>query len=323
MTAVNTVLGKIDVNNLGVTLIHEHLRNGFAGWECDPFSLPYDRNAAADICVSALEEAKSYGLNTLVDVTPIDLGRDVELQKIVSERTGINIISSTGLYEESMGASAYFKFRSTMFDITTEIYEIFMKEITQGIGDTGVKANIIKVGTGNGCISTYEESVLRAASRAHKDTGIPIITHTDGGTMGPEQADLFISGGCDPERIVIGHIGGNTDTAYHTAVLDKGVSIAFDRFGLGALVPDSTCIECITELVDLGFQSKIMISHDYVPYFLGRNNSLPDFAKDFIPDWSFSHVFKNIIPRLKSAGLHDDTINTIVVDNPRNLFGNE
>jgi phosphotriesterase-related protein len=321
MVYVNTVFGKLPVDVLGVTLIHEHLCNSFAGWDCDAYSLPYDRSIAADFCVEAIEDAKLYGLNTLVDVTPIDLGRDVELQKIVSERTGINIISATGLYEESMGSSSYFKFRSTFSDATAEIYETFMKEITQGIGDTGVRPGVIKVGTGDGSISVYEEGVLRAAARANRETGISIVTHTVSGTMGPEQADLFIREGCDPGRIMIGHMCDSSNIDYHKSVLEKGTFIAFDRFGLDALVPDATRKDCIIKLVELGYADRIMLSHDYVPYFCGRTNKLPDFTKDLIPDWSFTHVLKNIIPGLKDAGLSDETVNTIMVDNPRRLLG--
>jgi phosphotriesterase-related protein len=166
MAEVNTVLGKIDGNDIGMTLVHEHLCTGLAGWDCDAFSLPYERSAMAEVCAQALDEARGYGLNTLVDVTPIDLARDVELQMMVSDKTGINIVSATGFIDEATGANAYFKFRSRIFDVTTEIYEIFMKEITQGIGNTGVKAGVIKVATGHGCISQYEERPVGCMKRS-------------------------------------------------------------------------------------------------------------------------------------------------------------
>ncbi|MEE9490832.1 MAG: phosphotriesterase-related protein, partial [Dehalococcoidia bacterium] len=142
MAMVNTVLGPISTDELGPTLIHEHLLVATPGWECDALAVPYNREVFATACVEALEKAKAYGMKTMVDATPIDLGRDVELQKQVSERSGINIICATGLYMEAMGKPAYLKFRSQFGDTTTEIYETFMKEITQGIGDTGVKAGV-------------------------------------------------------------------------------------------------------------------------------------------------------------------------------------
>ncbi|TET15344.1 MAG: phosphotriesterase-related protein, partial [Dehalococcoidia bacterium] len=305
----------------------EHLILAYPGWECDALAVPYDREAIATACVEALERAKAYGMKTLVDATPIDLGRDVELDRMVSERTGINIICATGLYMEAMGKHSYLSFRSQFGDTTTEIYETFMKEITQGIGDTGVKAGVIKVATGQGELSPYEERILRAAAMAQKETGIPIITHTEGGTMGPEQAALLISEGAAPERIVIGHIGGNANLQYHTSILEQGAYIAFDRLGLEFLFPDNLRKACIIGLVGIGYADRIMLSHDYCGdhsvCWLGRPVELPDFAKPLFANWSYAHVFKNIIPALKEAGVSDDKIDTMMVQNPRRLFSGE
>ena len=320
MAEVNTVLGPISSDELGMTLIHEHLTLCYPGWECDALAVPYDREAIATSCVEALEEAKAHGVKTLVEASPNDLNRDVELDRMVSKRSGINIICATGLYMESMGKPAYFKFRNQVFDTATEIYETFMKEITQGIGDTGVKAGVIKVGTGHGEISTHEEIVLKAAARAQKETGVPIITHTESGTMGPEQAALLISEGANPRRIMIGHIGGNANLQYHISVLEQGVYIAFDRLGIDFFFPDTLRKACIIGLLGIGYASRIMLSHDYAPYWLGRPSELPDFVKPLLANWSYAHVFKNIIPALKQAGVSDDNIHTMMVDNPRQLF---
>ncbi len=323
MAMINTVLGPISSDELGVTLIHEHLILAYPGWECDALAAPYDREAIATVCVEALEQAKAYGLKTMVDATPIDLNRDVELDRMVSDRLGINVICATGLYMEAMGKPAYLKFRSQLVDTTTEIYETFMKEITQGIEDTGVKAGVIKVATGRGEISDYEERVLRAAARAQKETGVPIITHTEAGTMGPEQADLLISEGADPRRIMIGHIGGNANLQYHTSILDKGVYIAFDRLGIEIMFRDALRKACIIGLIGIGYANRIMLSHDYSPYWLGRSVELPDIAKTLLANWSYSHVFENIIPALKEAGVTDENINMMMVENPRRLFAGE
>ena len=321
MANVNTVLGLISADELGLTLIHEHLALGYPGWECDALAPPYDREAATTTCVNALKGAKAYGMRTLVDATANDFGRDLELQKAVSERLSINIICATGMYTEKQGKTGYLKFRSQVYDITTEVYETFMKEITQGIGDTGVKAGVIKVATGHGQISHYEERILKAAARAQKDTGVPIITHTEAGTMGPEQADLLISEGADPKRIVIGHIGGNANLQYHISVLEKGVYIAFDRLGIEFLSPDTLRKACIIGLVGIGYANRIMLSHDYWPYWPGRPFEMPDVARHLVANWSYVHVFKNIIPALKEAGISDEKINTMMVENPRKLFG--
>ena len=315
MAEVNTVLGPVRADELGQTLIHEHLVVAYPGWDCDALAPPYDREAAAAACVEALKEAKGYGMRTLVDATPNDLGRDVGLQKIVADRLGMNIICATGMYREGRGKAGYLKFRSQMFDTTTEVYETFAEEITTGIGDTGVKAGVIKVATGRGQISRYEESMLKAAARAQKETGVPIISHTEAGTMGPEQADLLISEGADPKRIAIGHIGGNANLQY--------VYIAFDRLGIDLLFPDTLRKACIIGLLGIGYANRIMLSQDYWPYWLGRPFEMPDSMQPLLADWSYVHVFKDIIPALKEAGVTDDKINTMMVDNPRRLFGGE
>jgi len=323
MATVNTVLGPVSTDDLGATLIHEHLVLGHPGWECDALAAPYDRGVIAKVCGEALEEAKACGLKTMVDASPIDLSRDVELARMVSETTGVNIIVATGMYMEAMGKSAYYRFRGPMADTTAEMCETFVKEITQGIGDSGIKAGVIKVATGHGQITGYEERVLRAAARAQKETGVPIITHTEAGTMGPEQADMLISEGAEPGRIVIGHIGGNADLKYHTSVLDRGVYIAFDRLGIDIMQPDALRKACIIGLVGIGYADRIMLSHDYSPYWLGRTTGMPEVAKALMGNWSYSHVFKNIVPALREAGVSEKKIDSMLVGNPGRLFGGE
>jgi len=323
MANVNTVLGPVSADELGVTLMHEHLVFAYLGWECDALAPSYDREAVAAACVDVLRGAKSCGLKTLVDATATDMGRDIELQKIVSEKLGINIICATGFYTEKYGKSGYFKFRSQMYDIISELSEIMIKEITQGIGETGVKAGIIKVSTGHARISSYEEKVLRAAARAQKETGVPIITHTEAGTMGPEQADLLISEGADPKRIVIGHMCGNADLRYHVSVLEKGVNIAFDRLGIDILFPDKLRKACLIGLIGIGYADRVMLSQDCWAYWLGRPFEFSEATKPLLANWSYTHVFNNIIPALKEAGVSEDKINALMVENPRRLFGGD
>jgi len=321
MAKVNTVLGQVSADELGVTLMHEHLIFAYSGWDCDAMAPPYDREAAATACVEALREAKGCGLKTLVDATASDMGRDIELQKMVSDRLGINIICATGFYTERYGKTHYFKERSMIYDIVSELCETLIQEITQGIGNTGVKAGIIKVSTGHARISSYEEKVLKAAARAQKETGVPIITHTEAGTMGPEQADLLLSEGADPKRVVIGHMCGNSALNYHISVLEKGVNIAFDRLGIDALFPDRLRKACLIGLLGIGYTDRIFLSQDCSAYRLGRPFEFLDTFKQMLVNWKYTHVFNNIIPALKEAGVSQEKINTLMVENPRRLFG--
>ncbi len=197
-----------------------------------------------------------------------------------------------------------------------------MQEITQGIGKSGVKPGVIKVATGLNSISTIEEAVLRAAARASKETGLPIITHTEAGTMGPEQAALLIGEGVDPERIMIGHMCGNPSLQYQMSVLDQGVNIAFDRFGIEMFLPDKVRTATLVGLLGTGYGKHIMLSHDFIGCSSGRGGRMPEEGLRKVANWSYSHIFRDIIPALKQAGVIDEQIRTMMVDNPKRLLSN-
>jgi phosphotriesterase-related protein len=324
MKKINTVLGSIAAEDLGVTLIHEHIVAGFPGWECDPLSRPYNREKMVQLSLRSLEPVKAYGLNAMVDATPADLYRDVEIMKAVSEQLQIHIVCSTGRYTEDMGQWTYLKQRSRsgVGNMSDELYDGMMQEITQGIGKSGVKPGVIKVATGLNSISTIEEAVLRAAARASKETGLPIITHTEAGTMGPEQAALLIGEGVDPKRIMIGHMCGNPSLQYQMSVLDQGVNIAFDRFGIEMFLPDKVRTAMLVGLLGTGYGKHIMLSHDFIGCSSGRGGRMPEEGLRKVANWSYSHIFRDIIPALKQAGVIDEQIRTMMVDNPKHLLSN-
>ncbi|MBE0480997.1 MAG: phosphotriesterase-related protein, partial [Dehalococcoidia bacterium] len=173
----------------------------------------------------------------------------------------------------------------------------------------------------NGSISEYESNILKAAARAQRETGVPIITHTESGTMGPEQADLLLSEGAEPSRVAIGHMVGNSDLAYHLATLDRGMFIAFDRLGLDAVCPGRLAKGCIIGLLGIGFEKQIMLSHDYVRHFPGNPLSQAGALREVMPNWSYTHIMIDIMPDLKRIGVSDEQIRTLMIDNPRRLFG--
>jgi phosphotriesterase-related protein len=310
---INTVLGPISPSEMGKTLMHEHVMFGFGGWYANDTLTPFDRDACIKKTLSIAEKLKTFGVNTVIDTTPNDCGRDVEILREVSEKSGLHIICSTGLYSEADGAPGYFKFRLRFTgNVMDEFYELYINEIEKGIGRTGTKAGVIKVATGDGVITDYEETALKAAVEVHKATGIPIITHTGGAaTMGIEQTDLLLSEGANPDRVVIGHMDGSSDIGYHLAILDKGVSIAFDRLGLPGFTSEEGSLACLLGLIGIGKQERIMISHDNIWYFLGHDAIDPNPV----------YIFENVIPRLKKAGITDEMIDTIMTDNVRHLFG--
>jgi phosphotriesterase-related protein len=317
---VNTVCGPVSSDEMGVTLMHEHLQYGYAGWYAHTNKLQ-DKEKTFAIALKAMEDIKGCGVKTYVDATPADSGRDAEFYKEVSEKSGINIVCSTGLYTEGQGGSPYFKFQSLLADGVELLTEWLMKEIEEGIGNTGIKAGVIKVATGLNAITDYEGMALQAAARAQHKTGVPIISHTEAGTMGPEQADILLSEGANPKQIAIGHAGGSADLKYHVRILDKGANLAFDRLGLDAELwsagPDKYRKACIVGLISMGYVNQLMFSHDVVLNWLGGDVVLP---QEMVGNWYPTHVFKNIIPDLKKSGITDEHIHTIMVENPRKMF---
>jgi phosphotriesterase-related protein len=166
MKAINTVTGTASPEQLGTTLMHEHLLIGFAGWELDCAAPRFERKSALKTCVERLKELRDLGLETFVDPCPMDIGRDVSFMAEIASASGMRVICSTGLYKEDLGKAAYFRSR-TIDDIAS----IYVSEINKGIDDTGIKAGLIKCATSKGQITKYEEMCLRAAARAHKATG--------------------------------------------------------------------------------------------------------------------------------------------------------
>ncbi|BCJ86353.1 phosphotriesterase family protein [Effusibacillus dendaii] len=323
---VNTVTGPVAAEDLGKTLMHEHFIFGYPGFQGDTTLGPYDRNAYLQIGIEVAERAKAHGVKTVVDPTPNECGRDPELLREISERTGVQIVCATGYYYEGESATAYFKFRSAMGNVEDEIYEMYMKEITEGIGNTGIKAGIIKLASSKDQITPYEQMFFRAAARVQKETGITILTHTQEGTMGPQQAELLVSNGADPTRVMIGHMDGNTNVSYHLQTLQYGVNIGFDRFGLEGLVGtphDVDRVAVLLGLIGLGYQNQIMLSHDTVNIWLGRPLHMPEAMQQMVANWHITHIFDNIIPKLKAAGISDETLHTLFVSNPAKTFGAE
>lgn len=322
MGKVNTVLGPVSAEELGRTLVHEHFLFGYPGWSGDVTLGPFDREGCLKAGLEMVEKVRAHGVNTIVDATPNETGRNPEILREIAEKTGMNIICSSGFYSEAEGASAYFKLRSQLGDGVAQIQEMFKKEVTEGIGETGIKPSVFKLASSKGTITAYEEMFFKAAAHVSREEGVSIITHTEEGTMGPEQADLLISEGADPKRIAIGHIGGNTDINYLMNVLEKGVYISFDRFGIEGLAgapTDERRKACLIGLLGVGYAHQIMISQDWVNHWLGRPG-VTEIVSMVMPRWSPTNIFENIIPALLKAGVTQDQIDTMMIENPRRFL---
>lgn len=325
MADINSVAGLIDSGKLGRTLMHEHFLFGFAGFQGDATLGGFKEEEYIRDCVQAVEDARAYGVETIVDATTNECGRNVRFLKKIADLTGMHIICSTGYYFQAESAFAYWNFRRGFADIQEEIFEMMITELTKGIEGTDIRAGVIKLASSQGEITPTEEIFFKAAARAQKESGCVIITHTQLGTMGPEQAELLISEGADPAKIAIGHMCGSTDLAYHERVLKQGVYINMDRFGLeGELFhtpTDEERMDVIKALADKGYGDHILLGHDSVNVNLGRGLIMTPKMQELMKDANIRTIGKKVIPGLKKRGMTDAQIEALLTDNPRALFG--
>jgi phosphotriesterase-related protein len=324
---VNTVTGPIGLDQIGRTLMHEHLFIAFSGAEFDPLAV-FDRAAFVAEAVKRLTELRTvYGVKTFVDPCPIELGRDATLMKEIAEKSEMQVVCTTGFYFEEMGLPIYWRARTVQ-----EIADLYIREIVHGIGNTGVKAGAIKVATGAPAITALEHKFLEAACIAQKATGVPIITHTQDGHAGPDQQAAFAKGGVAAHKCLIGHCCGNPDPAYHQRIVDGGTYIGFDRIGLLRFQPDEVRADNLVTLVRNGYRPQIMMSQDRHCGWMGK------FARQLSPQeqahidalraegkWPphYSYLFTDFVPMLKQRGLTDADILPILDDNPRRFFAGE
>jgi phosphotriesterase-related protein len=316
-TQVNTVQGRKNASELGRTLIHEHVLVGFPGWFMDARQPPFKRAEAVSRVVDAFQELHAHGVRTVIDPCPMDLGRDVEFIAEVSQKSGVSLICTTGVYAESMGIP--YTLRALPIEAVTEV---FVKEIEDGIGSSGVRAGLIKIATGEGAVTEYERKMVAASARAAKITGVPLISHTENCSCGHDQIDIATGEGLASSSPIVGHSDGRDDHDYQRSLAERGAYVGFDRFGLEQIVPDAVRMKNLKKLADAGHKERIMVSHDTVSCWLGGlpGGMAPESLHKIVPNWRMTHLFENIFPELKRMGMSEGDLELIVCENPRRYF---
>ena len=321
MEWINTVVGRITSEQLGMTLIHEHLLIGFPGWQMDTVT-PFRRADALARAVEKLQELRSLGVKTFVDPCPSDLGRDVEFMAEVAQRSGMQIICAAGAYKQDQGITYTFSAMTA-----EQICEIYVRELTDGVGATGIRAGLIKVATGAHKITPYEQKLLQAAGRAAVQTGCSVLTHTDHASMGVEQIAALTAAGVPAHRILVGHSDGRADHDYHVSLAERGAYLGFDRFGIETLIADALRIESVMKMVSAGYVQALCLSHDATcgawlgrPSFDGLRVVSSERLQAALPQWEPTHLFKRVLPRMRELGLSEAHIQTMLVDNPARYF---
>ncbi len=319
MPTVSTVKGRIDTSQLGPTLMHEHIFV-LSTEIAQNFPAPWgDEQARISNAVVRLKELKQKGVDSIVDLTVIGLGRYIPRIQLIAESTDINILVATGLYTYN-DVPMYFHMRGPgrPFGGPEPMTEMFVNDIEKGIAGTGVKAAILKCATDKQGITRGVERVLRAVAQAHRQTGVPISTHTHAATRrGLDQQRIFLEEGVDLTRVIIGHSGDTTDIDYLEELIANGSYLGMDRFGVDTFLPFENRVETVARLCERGHASKLVLSHDAACF----NDWIPEekVAATF-PRWHYLHIHDDVIPALKARGVSDEQLNTMLVANPRKIF---
>lgn len=320
-----TVTGPVHDDQLGKVLVHEHVQAVFAGQELDPSPRPPREHFVAR-AVERMLQLREFGVNTFVDPCPIDLGRDVTIQKEVAERSGMNIVCATGFYMEADGIGIPYYWRQRWPE---EIAELYLHEINHGVGDTGVRPGLIKIATGNP-VGRHERKVLHGAALAAAECSLPVLSHTQNAVGGHEQQDILERHGVDLRRTLIGHQDPQDDIGALVAIAERGSYIGIDRVGLSREATDEHRVELVAGLVEAGFGDRVCLSQDHScyepsprPAFWIPPQRAEELAKEVIPNimWELTdrphtYLFTDFLPRLRARGIDDATIDAMVSTNP-------
>jgi phosphotriesterase-related protein len=319
MADVATMRGSVASESLGRTLMHEHvfvLSPEIMVNHPEPWG---DEEARIADAVERMNELKAEGIDTIVDLTVIGLGRYIPRLQRIAEQTDLNIVVATGLYTYN-DIPHYFHFRGpgTLLDGPEIMVDMFVGDITNGIADTGVKAAILKCATDEPGVTEGVERVLRAVAQAHRATGVPISTHTHAPTRrGLDQQRIFAEEGVDLSRVVIGHSGDTTDLDYLEELMANGSYIGMDRFGIDVLLPFEERVDTIARLCERGRADRMVLSHDAACFIDWLD---PDVVAEMMPRWHYLHISRDVLPALRERGVTDEQIEQMLVDNPRRIF---
>jgi phosphotriesterase-related protein len=316
---VPTFRGPLDPSALGQTLMHEHVFVRDDELERNLPGLGWERGAMVERAVATLSELHGLGIGTIVDLTVLGLGRDAALVREVAERVPLNIVAATGVY--ATGAlSPYFELRGPgrLIGGGDPLVDLFVRDIEDGIGETGVRAALIKVRSEGAALSEPESRVFAAAAAAHAHTGVAITTHSVPSVRnGLAQQGFLLRQGVPAERIVIGHCGDTTELDDLRAIMDRGSTIGLDRFGMTHVLSDERRIGSAVALVREGFAERMVLSSDAA---IWSHVTPPAWRAAHAPGWSMDAVPRRILPALRVQGVSEADIGRMLVTNPATLL---
>ncbi len=302
---IMTVEGPILSEQMGSTLIHEHLLVDFIGADqYDPTS--WNKNEVTDVVLPFLEQLKALGTNTLVECTPAYLGRDIPLLVALSQKSGLHLITNTGYY----GAVDNKFLPAHAFEETAEeLASRWIAEWEQGIDGTGVKPGFIKIGVNSGSLSPIHQKLVKAAAMTHSKTGLTIASHTGPSLAAFQQLELLEKEGVAPDAFIWVHAQAEKDISQHVAAAEKGAWVSLDG------ISDQNLNEYLGFILHLKSNKllhRVLISHD-----AGWYSPREEKGGEFRP---FTTIGEKFIPLLLSNGFTQEECRQIMVENPAKAF---
>lgn len=303
---VETVLGPVPVDELGVTDYHEHLYAEPPRWYVEQY--PDFLLNDVDRAVEELNGVGAAGLQTLVEMTAIDYGRRPAKLVEIARRSNVHVIATTG-FNKPLYCDRWVEWLPE-----ERLVDILVQDLTVGMEDTGAKAGVIKAGTAYNVASGLGEKLLRVGARASAATGAHMITHTENGTMAVEQLELLAGEGVPLTHICISHMDRNPDLGYHREIAQAGAFLGYDCAGKIKYAPDSVRIALIREMVESELGGKILLGNDYA-----RRSYMRSYGGG--PGMDF--LLAKFLPRLERELGNNSLTELFMVKNPRHFFGDD
>ena len=301
-----TVLGPIPPEQLGLTLIHEHLLVDFRGAGLPSYGT-WDRTAVREAVRPFVEAAMARGVRSMLDCTPNYLGRDVRLLKEISEETGLQLLTNTGYYG---AVNNKYLPAWTFTESAAQLARRWIREYEEGIDGTGIRPGFIKIGVNPGPLSAVHQKLIRAAGLTHLATGLTICSHTGPAQGAMEQIKILKELGVSPGAFVWVHAQNELDKSQYRKAARDGAWVSLDGMGWGK---EKQYAEWLATLKAQGNLSKVLVSHDAGCYRPGEADPMAKFA-------GYTALFDTVRPLLEKKGFVEKDFDQLLLDNPARAF---
>ncbi|MET7700672.1 phosphotriesterase [Streptomyces sp. NPDC005485] len=297
MNTVRTVLGDVPPRELGVCNAHDHL------FLSSP-QLPGQELREASAARAELAAFRTQGGGTVVQWTPYGMGRRAADLPLLARDSGVHVVAATGLHQAAhYGAELLRRLRGGLA-------ELFVSELTQGIGTSGVRAGLIKVAGGFHSLDAHARWTMAAAAEAHHATGAPIAVHLELGTGALDVLDLLCGElGVAPQSVILGHLNRSPDLAVHRQAAEAGARLTFDGPSRANHATDWRMPDAVRALAEAGFGDRLLLGGDTTTAAARSVDGGP----------GMPYLLRRVRPRLELA-LGKELVERILTENPQSAF---